>query len=318
MKNRKKTKISAAVLLTGLLIFLTACGGQNGKIRFGTADPGGVYYSFGLTFAEYLEADLGMNVDVKNTNGSAANIRLLSEDYIQLGLAQSDMIAELKESDYSEGYSAVAGLYTEACQFVVREDSGIDSIDDLSGLRVNVGEEESGSVWNAMEILAVYGLNEYLVDMHFLDYTEASEALEAGEIDAFFCTAGVQTEVIEELAQKIGIKLLPVGEDEAEAVAKFSDYYTSYTIPAGTYTGQDSDVQTIGVRVVLLARDDLSSDTVRKVTECLFSHAGELEKALPLQIELTAENAVEGIPLRFHKGAAEYYAEKGVAVSTGQ
>ena len=35
------------------------------------------------------------------------------------------------DKKYQKGYKAVASLYTEACQIVVRNDSGITSVDDL-------------------------------------------------------------------------------------------------------------------------------------------------------------------------------------------
>ena len=43
------------------------------------------------------------------------------------------------------GYKAVASLYPEACQIVVRKDSGIDSPDDLEGKTISIGAEESGT-----------------------------------------------------------------------------------------------------------------------------------------------------------------------------
>ena len=66
----------------------------------------------------------------------------------------------------------------------------------------SVGEEESGTEQNASQILAAYGLTDQLVDKVNLDYTEAASELKDGEIDAFFCTAGIQTTVIGELAKQ--------------------------------------------------------------------------------------------------------------------
>lgn len=48
----------------------------------------------------------------------------------------------------------------------------------------------------ASQILAAYGLTDQLVDKVNLDYTEAASELKDGEINAFFCTAGIQTTVI--------------------------------------------------------------------------------------------------------------------------
>ena len=57
----------------------------------------------------------------------------------------------------------------------MRADSGINTIEDLQDKRVSVGEEESGTEQNAKQILAVYGLNDSLVDEVNLDYTNAAQ-----------------------------------------------------------------------------------------------------------------------------------------------
>ena len=44
-------------------------------------------------------------------------------------------------------------LYTETCQLVVRADSDIQTLDDLSGHTVSIGAEESGTERNATQIL---------------------------------------------------------------------------------------------------------------------------------------------------------------------
>ena len=58
---------------------------------------------------------------------------------------------------------------------MVRADSGIESMDDLQGKTVSVGENESGTELNAEQILAVSGLTDKLIDKVHLDYTEAAE-----------------------------------------------------------------------------------------------------------------------------------------------
>ena len=72
------------------------------------------------------------------TAGSNANIRLLSDDYIEIGIAQADLIADAYKTN--EDLRAIAGLYTETCQLVVRADSNIQTLDDLSGHTVSIGQ----------------------------------------------------------------------------------------------------------------------------------------------------------------------------------
>ena len=189
-KNRA-LRVLALVLA---LLLMTACSTQK-RIRFGAAALGGNYHAFAQSLSSVLASEADIETEVRATAGSAANIRLLDEDYIRLGLAQSDVISNMyyatgnfTNQEPRTGYSAVAGLYTEACQVVVRAESGITSIRDLRGKTVSVGESESGTEQNAMEILAAYGLSGSMVTTVNKDYAAAAESLKAGEIDALFCT----------------------------------------------------------------------------------------------------------------------------------
>lgn len=126
-------------------------------------------------------------------------------------------------------------------------------MEELEGHRVSVGEEESGTKQNALQILAAYGLNEKLVEEVSLNYTEAAKELENGSIDAFFCTAGAQTAAIANLAQRTGIRFLNVDGAAAARLKKSYPVYDSCIIAAGTYPGQEEDVSTVGVKAGLAA-----------------------------------------------------------------
>ena len=317
------------VIITGILAFVlagcsvTGCGTTSGRIRFGAAGLGGMYHAFADTFTDIVQAENeDYKMEVKTTAGSAANLRLLSEDYVQLAIAQADLSNDayygtgIFEGKEYQGYSAVAGLYTEACQIVVRDDSDIKYIDDLQGKKISIGEEESGTEQNANQILAAYGLTDQLVDKVNLDYTEAASELKDGEIDAFFCTAGIQTTVIGELSKQCDIRLLNLDEKAKDKLLKAYDFYTEYEIPAETYTGQTEAINTVGVKAVLLASDKLSEKTVENLTRELFAHKQELQYSLSADITLDEADAIEGISVPFHKGAVKYYESAGVDVTT--
>ena len=302
-------------------LLLSACSLSDKMIRFGTAGEGGNYYLFGEAFAELLyEQDDKMEIEVKETAGSAANLRLLSGGFIQMGIAQADVLQDSyygtetsEEEELIRGYGAIAGLYTEACHVVTREDAGISSIRDLQGKKICIGEAESGTVKNAQQILLAYGLNEKITEEVNMNYDEAAKAMLSGEIDALFCTSGIQTDFIEELAGETSLKFLPVEEVERGAILQTYDYYIPCTIPAGTYTGQEEDIETVGVRSVLLASDRISKKTVREITECLFTHADELEEEFSVKLPVKPEDAAKGIPVPLHAGAADYYESQGIS-----
>ncbi len=322
-----RRKILSIILTAASFTIMVAIGGCSMKkddIRLGTAGEGGMYYSFGSEFSDKISSEENLKIKVKETAGSAANLRLLSKNYIELGIAQADFIdeayngtGEFKDNAYN-GYSAIAGLYTEACQIVVMNDSDILCIDDLQGRKVSIGEHESGTERNAKQILQAYGLNDTLVEMKNYDYKTAVNKLENGEIDALFCTAGIKTEIIDELASRSKIRLLSIDDNQMEKITSTYDFLMEYNIPANTYEGQTKDIQTIGVESVLLASDKLDEDTVYKITKFLFEHSKELQFNNLSDLELSQDSVSQGITIKFHKGAVKYYKKSGIDVENNQ
>ena len=316
-----KKLLSLTLCVSTLL--LGGCGMTSNKIRFGTAALGGMYHSFGSAFTQLVSTeDIDCQMEMKTTAGSAANLRLLSDGYIELGIAQMDLTADaykgtgIFEGKEYQGFKAIAGLYTEACQIVVRADSSIHSLNDLQGKTISIGEEDSGTERNANQILKSSGLSSELVHTVNLDYAQAASQLQSGDIDALFCTAGVQTTVIDELSRQCDIRLLSIDKDCLDKLLQLNDCYSTYTIPADTYNGQTEEATTLGVQAVLLASDKLSEKTVEQLTKLLFSHAQDIQYSIPVDLQMNEISATQGITIPFHPGAAAYYAKQNIQVST--
>ncbi len=129
-----------------------------------------------------------------------------------------------------------------------------------------------------------------------LNYTDAAEQLKDGTIDAFFCTAGVETTVIGELAKQCGVRLISLDEKTRSKLTRSYDFYSEYLIPAGTYEGQEEETRTLGVKAVLLAVTSFLPAQVKEITKILFDSKEKVQYALPVDISLDETTAVEGSP----------------------
>ena len=302
-----------------LLSCLSSCEKNTEELRFGTGDTGGTYYAYGSVLVPYLENE-ERTVTVTVTTGSEANLRLLQGGVLDLAIVQSDTLqhAAAGEGDFSDGslsgYSAVAGLYTEACQIVATKSSGITSIADLANKRVSVGEEDSGVTRNAEQILNANGLTMDMLHVSRLSFSDAAAAMERGEIDAFFCTAGAPTNAVAELAVKMDVRLISPDQRTIDQLTGLYEYYAVCTIPAGTYHGQEEDVTTLGVRAVLAASDSLDIAAVKDITAALFDHNAEIKSAVAVNAAMDPSIAVQSIPIGFHPGAVAYYQDQGITV----
>lgn len=321
-KKAEKMKKLLALLIALMTVLLCSCSSGGETIRFGAAGTGGIYNEAANSIKSIADADGTLKIETKTTAGSAANVRLLSQNYLDAAIVQSDIAHDafngennFEKSGSLEGYSAVVGMFTEACHIVVRKDSDINSVDDLLGKTVSIGEEESGSELNAKQILSAYGLNSKMVKEKNLNYADAAKQLENGEIDAAFFTLGLNATVVEELSKQCDIKLIGI-DDAAVKKLKNTYSYVDCKIPKNTYNGQSDEVGTVAVKAVLIVNDRLSDEQVKKLTQLVFDNAQELQLTVSADVDITLEKAVEGVKIPFHKGAAEYYSERGITVKT--
>ena len=86
--NIKRIFLSAAAVVMSLTM-LCSCGEPAG-LRLGTGNPGGIYYAYGTVLRELDDC----GIDVKKTEGSRANMRLMNEGFLDLAIVQSDVLAE--------------------------------------------------------------------------------------------------------------------------------------------------------------------------------------------------------------------------------
>lgn len=319
----KMKKLVTMALTAALTLSLAACGGGNTasatKMTMGTGGSAGTYYGYGGVLGQYIKNKAGIDVTVVATDGSKANIQGIAAGDYQLGTVQSDTMSYAWEGTRSfdsgkvDSFRVVAGLYAESVQLVTMDPS-IKSAKDLKGRTVSIGAPGSGVYFNAIDVLTAAGLTEDDIKAQYQSFGDSADALKDGKIDAAFIVAGAPTPAITELCTTNSAYLVPIDGDVADAMMAACPFYTTYSIPAGTYPGQDTDVTTVTVKATLIVSASASEDDVYKLTAAIFDNAADIAKENGKGAELSLENATSGMTAPFHKGAAKYFAEKGITV----
>ena len=135
-----KRAITAGIAIA-MAIGAAGCGESSNAedqfINIATGGTAGTYYPIGGTIAEILNKDVkGMNASAQSTGASVANINMLKDGQVELGIVQNDIAyyaingKEMFDAKV-ENLRGIAALYPETCQFVTLESSGIKTIDDL-------------------------------------------------------------------------------------------------------------------------------------------------------------------------------------------
>jgi TRAP transporter TAXI family solute receptor len=307
------------ILVIGLLAVGLVSGASAGEVKMilATGGTAGTYYPFGGAMAKIWNNKVpGVNVTAQATGASAENVRLVNKQEAELALVQSDTIdfAYNAKEAFKEKLTkmrAIAVLYPEVIQIVVRGDSKINSFADLKGAKIGVGAPGSGTEANFRQFLDVYGMSKEDVRAQYLSFAESAEQFKDKHIDAFIVVAGIPNAAIMDVAVLQSIRILGIPDDKTAQLTRKYPFLSPVVIPATTYKNMPGDVKTVAVNAVLIASSDVKDDIVYGMTKALFESQAELSASHAKGKELNIKTAVSGVSIPFHPGAVKYYKEKG-------
>lgn len=314
---RLKKRFAIALSSIAMLALTAGCGSGDGAsttfINIGTGGTAGTYYPIGGAMADILNKSVpNMNASAQSTGASVANVNMLQNGEVDLAIIQNDIAfyaihgTEMFDGKKFDSLRAIASLYPETCQIVTLESSHIKTIADLKGKRVAVGATGSSVVANARQILEAYGLSYDDIEVQYLSFGEASNALRDGNIDVAFVTAGFPTAALQDISAQHQIRLLAVDSDKADAMISKYPYYTKTVIPANTYAGVTTDTPAVSVMAMLVTTDKLDKQVSFDITKALFENLDTLHAAHTAAKAITKEHAKDGMSIEMSEGAASY------------
>ena len=286
------------------------------NLTMGTGGEAGTYYAFGGVLGSYLGQNTDVSVNVVSSGGSAANITGIVVDGIyDLATVQSDVMTYAYDGGAMSDFRVLGGLYAETVQiFTCNPD--IKSVADLAGRSICVGDVGSGTYFNTVDVLAAYGLTLDDVNAVYQSFADSAESIKDGKIDAAVLTAGAPTTAIVDLTTAKDVYLVSIDDEHMEKLLADCPWYASYTIPAGTYKGVDTDTVTVTVKATLVCRADLDDDVAYTIVSTIYNNADAIAALHAKGAELSLDFATDGIAVPFAAGAAKFYAENGITVDT--
>lgn len=321
--------VTAAAGLALVAASLTGCGGRQDtgasdaggevtctidkdtRISIATGNATGVYYALGNAYATQITAatDGKLKATAAETGASVQNIQQVVAGDYHVGFTLADTAADAATGkDAFDGkpqpIRALARIYTNYTQVVVRADAGINSVADMRGKRISTGSPKSGTEVIANRLLAAAGLNPASdLSPQRLDLGKTVDGLKDGTIDGMFWSGGLPTPGILDLftTAKDKVKFIDI-TPLLPKLTEINPVYEEGVIPAATYQTA-ADVKTIVVPNLLVVTEDLDADIACVLTRTLFDKQAELVKANPAAkgIDLTAARNTD--PVKLHRGA---------------
>ena len=283
-----------------------------------TGGTSGVYYPLGVALSKiYGEKIADTRPQVQSTTASVENLNLLQQGKGEIAFALGDSVKLAWEGDTDAGFKGplgklriIAAIYPNYIQIVASKESGVKSLADLKGRSLSVGAPKSGTELNARKIFEAAGMSyEDLGKTEYLPFAESVELIKNRQLDATLQSAGLGVASIKDLSTSIDVQIVAVPED---VIAKLGAPYIAATIPAGTYSGQASDVPTVAVVNFLVTHSEVSDELAYEMTRQLFENLPDMVAAHNAAKAISLENALSGLPAPLHPGAERFYKEQGM------
>lgn len=330
-------KVLSLILALAMVFALAACGEKqpsndgntdgdkpargNVIMTFGTADTGGSMYPAGAAVSQVWTNNVqGVKCNTQTSTGSFQNCQDVSTGEVDVAVATSDVVLNAyngtgKFADIGklDNLRVIGAVYTSVLSGVALKSSGLTCIHDLLGKRVAVGPAASATENATLAAFAAMDITKDNTSLENLGLGDGADSVGDGILDAAFGFAGLPIGGQLNLAATKEIQVLDMTQEEIDKVLAGNAAYIQTTIPAGTYTGQDNDANTFGVKCLIIVTADMDADLVYDLCKAMNEHTEEMAAGNALLKDMTDPSFLcTQMPIPLHDGAQKYYSEQGL------
>jgi TRAP transporter TAXI family solute receptor len=293
--------------------------GWPSSLTVGTASQGGVYFVYGNGMAAFLAEELGIPASGEVTGGPVQNVTLVQTGEHDIGLVTLGPMYEawIGESELAPGLEhtdvrALFPMYETPFQGIALCSQNISSVSDLDGKRVSVGPAGGtpGTYWprflEALEVNAT---------VSFAGAADAASQLQDGLIDAFVFAAGLPIAAFSQLAAESDACTFAFSPDEHAAILDAFPEVSDFTIPAGTYTVQTEDENSVAMWNFAVVHQDMPESLAYEITKLVMENNERMVQIHAAAVATLPENFVNNSFLPFHPGAVRWFEENGFEIA---
>lgn len=311
-ENNGPNKGRSLLILYGPLVLLVIAGfvfayqfvdpAPPDRLVLATGDPAGAYSRFGERYRRFF-ADRGIELELRYTEGSLANLELLVEpgSGVRAAFVQGGTAGAFAD----RGLNSLGSLYYEPVWLFYRGISPVRQLSDLAGKRVAIGAPGSGTRALVGLLLEDNALTGEDIELLEVGGGKAASRLRAGDIDAAFFVAGATSPTVRELATTDGIQLM--GFERVTAYTKLHNFLSEVVLPQGVLDLADN-VPTEDLRLPAAATNLVVAEDIHPVFIDLLLQAAAAIHAEPSWFhEEFAFPAPKRLVLPIHKEATRFY-----------
>ncbi|MGD8351012.1 MAG: TAXI family TRAP transporter solute-binding subunit [Gammaproteobacteria bacterium] len=316
------SKIAATTLLAVSLGGGTAMAASQQFISIGTGGVTGVYYPTGGAICRLVNKDRkehGIRCSAESTGGSIYNINTIRAGELEFGVAQSDWqyhayngTSKFEDQGPFKKLRAVFSVHPEPVTVIASDGSGIKTLTDAKGKRLNIGNPGSGTrgTWEVIEAALGWDRSDLKLAAE-MKSAETGQAVCDGKIDAYFWLVGHPSALTQESLATCDAHLVSVKGPAIDKLVADNSFYRKAVIPAGMYNNKE-DIETFGVGATFVTSADVSDKVVYTVVKAVFENFEDFKKLHPAFANLKEEEMIrDSLSAPLHSGAVKYYKERG-------
>lgn len=293
------------------------------RIAIGTASTGSNPYVVGSVMAKTISEHSSLDVTVQSTGGYNENLGLVSEGKMDIAFnfipelvaarAQEGKYASVQGTDMFKNLRLLFPVYLAAYHYMVREDSGITTFEELKGHSFNVNLPSTATYGINMDVIEALGYKPEDFRIVNLSGKDTYDALRNRLADASGNSLAIGGAALQELAASVPVRLLDISDVAfAKLNAKYKNSLVRTRIPANTYPGQTTENLTYSVPAGLFTTDDADEETIYQFTKAYWENWEEMtaDARTLKDVDVNLAASMKAVPL--HPGAERYFRERGL------
>lgn len=290
------------------------------QLSIGSCPVGCTAYTWSAGLAEVINKNVeGVSITAEETKGYVANIKLMQSEQIEISMATS--LSSYQAYDASGPYEGSEkgnilswmAIAPVAMHVITLKDGPVQSLDDLKGKRIGMGQPGGVSMLDADAMMKTLGLTP---DTDFKPFRirlgGMADGLADGNLDAALWNGSFPLPPVVKLTAAREVQLIPIPEEFFDTLRAEYPPYFRLSIPAGLYKGVDTETPTFGLANGMVLSKDVPEDIVYEMTKAIFENLDSLKAVHPALGRISKDSVLNGFGAPLHPGALKYYREIGV------
>ncbi|MFP7674617.1 TAXI family TRAP transporter solute-binding subunit [Marivita sp. S0852] len=290
------------------------------RLALGATNAQSSHYAYFASLAKIINETYPdrYQASVVETGATVDNLKRMARGQLDVGLITTSALFHanngIKTFDGEQIESPLLWAYSLAPQnVIVRQDAGVDSIEDLAGARFGPGQRGSSTEATSQEVLALFGVEPEWVRG---SNGELAAAIKDNRAVGFIKSAvGTRFDALTtDIATFTPVQVLPVPEDKIAMIREQLPELSIVDMPGGDMENT-GPYQTWGFMIGVSARPELPEEVAYDMVKAVMEDDVEQVTAFPaIQGANLAELTLAYATSPLHPGAIRWFEENGYEV----